>query len=168
MGTVLSPIYFKLFTFPSQPGTGVVAIRGSQTAWDWMVNMQLWSASGLAQLVKWLTPYGWIWTPVLDDLVSFVNIIQSNSLKKVSYYTVTTDFVNSISSTYDSLRITGASLNERNSIHIIFIKRRCTGWSFDNFLTFSILSSQTFPSSHEGFWLKRDWFHKTCCNKRKS
>jgi len=108
--TVGNPIYFKLFTFPSKPETAVVAIRGSQTAWDWMVNMQLWSASGLAQIVKWMTPYGWIWTPVLDDLVSFVNFIQSDSLQKVSYYSVTTDFVNSISSTYDGLRVTGASL----------------------------------------------------------
>ncbi|OEU08431.1 hypothetical protein FRACYDRAFT_212694 [Fragilariopsis cylindrus CCMP1102] len=109
-GTDGNPTYFKLFTFPSVPETAVVAIRGSQTSWDWMVNMQLWSASGLAQIVKWLTPYGWLWTPVLDDLVYFVSIIQSDSLKKVSYYTVTTDFVNSISDTYDSLRVTGASL----------------------------------------------------------
>jgi lipase ATG15 len=139
-GTDGNPTYFKLFTFPSMPGTAVVAIRGSQTSWDWLVNMQLWSASGLAQIVKWLTPYGWLWTPVLDDvslfnfehllcayfvspwirimlsyifsslfaqLVWFVSIIQSNSLKKVSYYTVTTDFVNSISDTYDGLRVTG-------------------------------------------------------------
>ena len=33
-----------------------------------MVNLQLWSASGLAQIVKWITPYGWIWTPILDDV----------------------------------------------------------------------------------------------------
>lgn len=71
-GTDGNPTYFKLFTFPSVPETAVVAIRGSQTSWDWMVNMQLWSASGLAQIVKWLTPYGWLWTPVLDD-VSLLN-----------------------------------------------------------------------------------------------
>lgn len=103
-------VYFKLFTFPSLPGTAVVAIRGSQTSWDWMVNMQLWSGSGLAQIVKWLTPYGWIWTPILDEFVWFLSFIQSASIKKVSYYTVTSDFVNSILDTYDGLRVTGASL----------------------------------------------------------
>jgi len=99
-----------LFTFPNAPNLAVVAIRGSQTNLDWMVNMQLWSAAGLAQLVKWLTPYGWIWTPILDDLVRVVNFIQSDSVKKVSYYTVTTDFANEFRKQYDALRVTGASL----------------------------------------------------------
>lgn len=103
-------VYFKLFTFPSMPESAVVAIRGSQTSWDWMVNMQLWSASGLAQIVKWLTPYGWIWTPLLDEFVWILSYIQSDSIQKVSYYSVTTDFVNSIFDTYDNLRVTGASL----------------------------------------------------------
>ena len=46
----------------------ILAIRGSQTAWDWGVNMQLWSAAGLAQVVKWMLPFGWIWTPILDEV----------------------------------------------------------------------------------------------------
>lgn len=68
--TAENPIYFKLISFPPVPDLALVAIRGSQTSWDWMVNMQLWSAAGLAQLVKWMTPYGWIWTPVLDEVSS--------------------------------------------------------------------------------------------------
>ena len=51
-GTASVPLYFKFITFPPVPGLGVVAIRGSQTSWDWVVNMQLWSAAGLAQAVK--------------------------------------------------------------------------------------------------------------------
>ena len=51
-GSASVPIYFKFITFPPVPGLGVVAIRGSQTSWDWVVNMQLWSAAGLAQAVK--------------------------------------------------------------------------------------------------------------------
>jgi lipase ATG15 len=108
--TTANPIYFKLFTFPDSPDTAVVAIRGSQTSWDWMVNMQLWSAAGLAQIVKWMTPYGWLWDPILDRLVSFVNFVQADSVDKVSYYTVTTDFVNEFKNIYDGIRITGASL----------------------------------------------------------
>ena len=51
-GTASVPVYFKFITFPGAPDLGVVAIRGSQTSWDWVVNMQLWSAAGLAQAVK--------------------------------------------------------------------------------------------------------------------
>jgi len=110
-----NPVSFKLFTFPPQPGFGVVSIRGSETSWDWLVNMQLWSASGLAQTVKWLLPYGWIWDPFLDELVYFVNWVQTNTIKKVSYYRVTTAFVNDLFTeygrdSYDTLRVTGASL----------------------------------------------------------
>lgn len=109
-GNTNSPVYFKLFSFPAVPELAVLSIRGSQTSWDWMVNMQLWSASGLAQIVKWGTPYGWIWTPILDDLVWFIGFIQSDSLEKVSYYKVTTAFVNEFKDTYEGMRLTGASL----------------------------------------------------------
>lgn len=118
-GTADNPVYFKLFSFPNYPGIGLVSIRGSQTSWDWLVNMQLWSAAALAQAVKWLIPYGWAWNPILDNLVNAVNWVESDTLKKVAYYKVTTAFVNDVlagytneygNSTYDSLRVTGASL----------------------------------------------------------
>lgn len=49
------------------------------------------------------------------QLVNFVDLIQSESLKKVSYYTVTTAFINDVlagygGASYDTLRVTGASL----------------------------------------------------------
>ena len=53
-----SPVYFKLFSLPEYPGYGIMSIRGSETAMDWISNLQLWSAAGLAQVVKWLTPLG--------------------------------------------------------------------------------------------------------------
>jgi len=106
--TVSTPTYFKLFTFsPLVPELGIVSIRGSQTLWDWAVNMQLWSSAGLVQAVKWLTPYGWIWTPVLDELVEVVSWIQSSAIGKVSYYQVTTQFVNSILDQDDPYNSTG-------------------------------------------------------------
>eukprot|EP00536_Pseudo-nitzschia_multiseries_P017966 jgi/Psemu1/328702/estExt_fgenesh1_pg.C_19900002 len=104
------PVYFKLFTFPAYPDTAVLAIRGSQTSWDWMVNMQLWSASALAQIVKWILPFGWIWTPILDDLVWFISLIQSERLAEIAYYKVTTNAAKHFKNTYSQMRITGASL----------------------------------------------------------
>jgi len=102
---------FKYFTAPDLPGYSVIAIRGSETNWDWVMNFQLWSASVFAQLVKWLIPYGWMWTPILDDLVWFIGKIQSEQLEKVSYYKDTTAFVEQLN-TVDrkGMTITGASL----------------------------------------------------------
>ena len=48
--------------------------------WDWMFNLQLWSASGLAQIVKWMIPYGWIWTPILDDVSGRSNLREFPSI----------------------------------------------------------------------------------------
>mmetsp|Transcript_14453 Transcript_14453/g.40241 ORF Transcript_14453/g.40241 Transcript_14453/m.40241 type:complete len:977 (+) Transcript_14453:144-3074(+) len=104
------PVYFKLFTFPAVPDIAVISIRGSQTTWDWMVNMQLWSSSGLAQIVKWLTPFGWIWTPILDDLVWFLSLIQSEKLSEIDYYRVTTAATKHFRQSHKKLRVTGASL----------------------------------------------------------
>ena len=53
-----SPVYFKLFSVP-KVNSAVVSIRGSETMFDWLANAHLWFASGTAQLVKWLTPFGW-------------------------------------------------------------------------------------------------------------
>lgn len=78
--------------------------------WDWMFNLQLWSASGLAQIVKWMIPYGWIWTPILDDLVYFISMVQAEQLEEISYYRVTSAFVNKFKESYAGMRITGASL----------------------------------------------------------
>lgn len=52
--------------------------------------MQLWSAAGLAQVVKWLTPFGWVWEPILPDLIYLVNKVESEQIASVSYYRVTT------------------------------------------------------------------------------
>jgi hypothetical protein len=116
--TQVIPVYYKLFSFPSLPGVGVVSIRGSQTSWDWMVNLQLWASSGLAQVVQAFVPFGWIWTPVLDDLVSVVNSVESKSLNDVSYYKTVGQFCLDLLAGYDggdgqqyeSLRLTGVSL----------------------------------------------------------
>lgn len=116
--TVENPVYYKLLSIPAVPGYGVIAIRGSQTRWDFLVDAQLWSAAALAQLVRALIPLGWIWTPILDDLVTAINWLEGENLKNVAYYQRTTAFVNDLiennytyaGKTFHTLRITGASL----------------------------------------------------------
>jgi lipase ATG15 len=107
---LLAPKSFKFFTSPSLPGFGIVAIRGSQTMFDWLNNLKLYAGAGLAQLVKWLTPYGWIWTPILEDLVRFMSFFQTEDLEAANYYKVTTEFLNEYKAKNYSLTITGASL----------------------------------------------------------
>lgn len=77
---------------------------------DWLNNLKLWSGAGLAQMVKWATPYGWLWTPILSDLVYFMGLVQAEELRDVDYYKVTTDFLEEYKEKYDALRVTGASL----------------------------------------------------------
>lgn len=57
-GTQDNPVYFKLFSVP-EGNSAIVSIRGSETMFDWLANLHLWFASGVAQLVKWCTPFGW-------------------------------------------------------------------------------------------------------------
>ena len=90
----------------------------SETAFDWLSNMQLWSAAGLAQVVKWLTPFGWVWEPILPDLIYLVSKIESGPIASVSYYKITTQFVNDVLAGYgknvgkdfSNIHVTGASL----------------------------------------------------------
>lgn len=114
-GTAASPVSFKLFSLPAVPGYAVMSIRGSETAFDWLSNMQLWSAAGLAQVVKWMTPFGWVWEPVLPHLIYLVNLVESDAISDVAYYKVTTRFVNDVLEGYGGgrfqhLHVTGASL----------------------------------------------------------
>lgn len=110
----LSGASYKLFSFPNNPGVGLVSIRGSESLLDWAVDVQLWTAAGLAQIIRGLIPLGWVWNPILDDLVYLINLVENENLKKISYYTQTTQFVNDLLSqkfgNYTKIRVTGASL----------------------------------------------------------
>lgn len=77
--------------------------------------MQLWSGAGFAQVVKWITPLGWVWDPILPDLVKLVNRVEAATISEVSYYKVTTKFVNDVLGGYGggkftNLHVTGVSL----------------------------------------------------------
>jgi lipase ATG15 len=114
-GTLVSPVYFKLFTIKDLPEYAIMAIRGSETSYDWIVNMELWSSAGLSQTIKWLTPFGWIWTPILPDLIHAISFVESRAIRDVAYYKVTTRFVNEVLGGYGDtgikkIYVTGASL----------------------------------------------------------
>ena len=129
--------YFKFFSFPVAPDAGLIVIRGSTTVWDWMVNFQIWSSSALAQIMKWLLPYGWIWTAVMDDVsrhsfgkissfyylwcfnwyllflsqIAWVaSFLQTDDLEKALYSNVTVAFANEMKSNYSNLQVAGHSL----------------------------------------------------------
>ena len=80
------------------------------SAWDALADAQLWSSAALAQYVRALLPVGEIWTPILMNLVKGVSIIETKSLKRVSYYYQTRAFVEEVVSLGYSPSITGHSL----------------------------------------------------------
>jgi len=107
-----SAVHYKLITFPANPDFAVVTIRGTSNGWDMLSDAQLWSASALAQMVRWILPLGEIWNPILEELVNMIGILQDESLKKVAFYVQTAGFVEWLRSQdkYPMLRITGHSL----------------------------------------------------------
>jgi len=111
-----SPVTYNLASFPNISSTGdplgVVSIRGSQNSWDWLTNAQLWSAALGMQFLQSLLPFGFVWRPIMDELVKAISIVESESIRRVSYYVETTDFVEWLqrSGTYAGIKVTGHSL----------------------------------------------------------
>jgi len=117
---VSSAVQFKLISFNNltvqtldrEDGFAVLTIRGTNNGWDALSDAQLWSAAWLAQAVRFVLPFGEIWTPILENLIYAISQIQSSSLKNVAYYKETKDFVEFLKqdSQFRNLRITGHSL----------------------------------------------------------
>lgn len=115
------PVEYKLFTVADDPTTAVVAIRGSEARWDWLVDIQLWIGGVLAQIIKNVNPLGILWDPILDEVVFLINFVQSNKLKEVSYYRFSSEFIETLYNgfegrQYENLRVTGVSLGGGLSI----------------------------------------------------
>ena len=115
------PVEFKLFTIIGDNTSAVVAIRGSEARWDWLVDIQLWMGGVLAQMIKNVNPLGNLWDPILDEVVFLINLVQSKKLKEVSYYRFTSEFIETLyngfeNRTYENLRLTGVSLGGGLSI----------------------------------------------------
>lgn len=119
-----------------------------------MVDAQLWSSAFLAQSVRSFIPFGWIWASTFDDLVTVVvNFVGTESLKRVAYYKLTTDFVN------------------RNLGNIITANpfTRCvslTGASFGGGFTF--VPPLTFDQLNSTRVLRMSFLVDTCARRRRS
>ena len=108
-----SPASYKLITFPDvAPKYAIVTIRGTATLWDLMADAQLWLAAGMFQFLRAFLPLGGVWTPVLHNMIRFVNTLQSDNIAKVSFYKETTRFVEylKLEIGYERVHITGHSL----------------------------------------------------------
>mmetsp|Transcript_11822 Transcript_11822/g.25907 ORF Transcript_11822/g.25907 Transcript_11822/m.25907 type:complete len:260 (-) Transcript_11822:150-929(-) len=110
----LSSVSYKLikFSLPSGEDHFVVAIRGTNNAWDALADLQLWSAAWITQQFRWFVPYGSIFNYIFECVVNFTGTIENVSLESVAYYKQTTKFVEWLSSEkkYEKIYITGHSL----------------------------------------------------------
>ena len=99
---------YRFVTFGDDT-VGVVIVRGSTTAWEWLTDAQLWSGAALAGLYRFVLPIGQIFTPILAEVLKAISWVESDSLKEVALYQQTTSFVEALQSTgnYTILHITG-------------------------------------------------------------
>jgi len=115
------PVWYKLFrvnTTQTNSTIGIVSVRGSETKIDWLVNCQLWLPSGMAEIVNNMVPFSSLFYPIVDNMVTAINVIESESLKKVSYYSAVARFCRDMLDLgyFDTLRLTGASLGGGTAI----------------------------------------------------
>jgi len=106
-----TPVYFKLFNFPDIK-LGIISIRGTSNNWDMLADSQLWSAAALMQGVRFFLPAGEIWTPILNEIVFWINRLQGEALDKISFYRLTTQFANYLKNDteFNDIQVTGHSL----------------------------------------------------------
>jgi len=107
-----SHVSFKLVTVPVKGGNGgtfaYVLIRGTTNNWDMLTDAQLWSAAALMQVLRELLPLGSAWTPIMDQLIDAITMLESKSLQRVSFYRDTTAFVDYVKTLgYAGIVITG-------------------------------------------------------------
>jgi len=105
-----SAVTFKLVTFYDY--FAYVLIRGTTNQWDMLTDAQLWTPAFLMQGIRGLLPFGFIWTPAIDNLIKIITKVESESIKKVSFYKDTTKFVKYLLETkqYEGIILTGHSL----------------------------------------------------------
>ena len=108
-----SAVHYKLITFPKlDPEFAIVDIRGTNNGWDMISDAQLWSAAWLAQAVRAFLPLGAIWSPIIDNVVEMIGVLQTKTLRQVAFYVQTAGFVEHLKDKgmFKNLRVTGHSL----------------------------------------------------------
>lgn len=88
-----SDIEYKYIGFP-QTSVGIVSVRGSLSFMELIVNMQLWLGSFFSVILRFSQPCGETFTPIFEKLIRVLAFVESDTLKKISYYQETTAFVN--------------------------------------------------------------------------
>jgi lipase ATG15 len=108
-------VSYRLITSMADPSFGVVAVRGSTTAWEFLTDAQLWLGSALLVLLRGFLPFGSAWTPILHQVLIALTFVESTSLERVALYKQTTSLVTSLLNTgnFSTLHITGHSLGKR-------------------------------------------------------
>jgi len=104
-----SAVSYKLIDFPGR-NLNVVVIRGTTNSWDAITDIQLWQSAIIAQCIRAVIPIGEIWTPIFRHLVHVISLIESENLKRVSFYKQTTAFVEMLKSQQKVVALTGHSL----------------------------------------------------------
>jgi hypothetical protein len=109
---VFESVSYRLITSTADPSFGVIAVRGSTTAWEFLTDAQLWLGSALLVLLRAFLPFGHAWTPILHQVLKALTFIESASLERVALYKQTTTLVTSLQNTgnFSTLHITGHSL----------------------------------------------------------
>lgn len=108
-------VTFRLISVPSQVSnetTAIIVIRGTVNQWDMLADVQLWSAATWMEWLQFLIPIGELWTPILGELVRWMNTMASASLDRVAYYKLTSKFAEELgeNDSFDRVQVTGHSL----------------------------------------------------------
>ena len=79
---------------------------------SYVQDAQLWSAAACFQILRFILPFGGIFTNIFDEMVKVISWLESGSITRVSFYIKTTAFVKSLqqSGAYNALQVTGHSL----------------------------------------------------------
>ena len=101
-------VSYKFLGFPKR-NVGVVAIRGTYSVLDTLIDAQLWGSVALAQYIRAILPLGSWMTSIIYLLDEAVSLIESKRLAEIAYYKETHDFVKEMKKAkmYKHLIITG-------------------------------------------------------------
>ena len=111
-GLTNSVVSYKMITFANAPEFAIVSIRGTNNLFDLMADAQLWLGASLFQLLRAILPMGGLWTPILNNMVWMVSVLETESIKRVAFYTETSEFVEYLkeSGNFTTIHVTGHSL----------------------------------------------------------
>ena len=117
-----SNVVYKLFGFPNETdpkkSVAILSVKGTDNGWDILADAQLWAGAAISQFVRSLIPLGSLFTPLLEDLIWFVSLIESKQLRDLSFYQKITALVDhldnntSFKQDYPNLILTGHSLGK--------------------------------------------------------